>query len=78
MADEIKKTEEPKAEDLIAKANAAAAKLETANKRAEELASINILGGRSEAGIVPKPADPVELEKERLRGIWKGTAIKIV
>ena len=70
------------APDLIKQAEAAAARIEAANKRAEELVARNeaavanrILGGRSEAGQATPEISEEEKKKQGTREFFKGTAV---
>lgn len=76
MAEEIK-DKTPNAEDLINRAIAAAGRLEAANKRAEELASIAVLGGKSEASIPPVPVDKEKEETDRINAMLKPLGLHI-
>lgn len=69
--------------DLIAQAEAAAARLEAANKVLQELIKKQeenqaraILGGHAEAGNKPKEPTREELIKAGMQNYFKGTAIE--
>jgi len=70
-----KDVQEPKPDDLIAKANEAAERLEKANKALEEnlkkqeaLQVKTLLGGKSEAGIPEMKETPEDYAKRVMRG----------
>lgn len=74
-------------DDLITKAEKAAARLETANKVMEELVkrqeaadarneARRLLGGQSNAGNKPAELSPEEKTKIDMKNYFKGTAIE--
>ena len=84
MKEKEKPKEEPKPEDKIALANAAAARIEAANKKAEELiqrqealAVEKTLAGSADAGQPEEKKDPAaELAKKILEGSGEEGIIK--
>lgn len=67
----------------LEKAEQIAARIEAANKMTEELANRmeklkvqDILGGKSEAGIIPPPVNKEEEFKNNMRKYFKGSALE--